>query len=146
MPSNKEMLDELRTDLQRQQLRIRELEQQLADAVEGKMPEDVRLEPCMIWMESMVASQTGKPMVIFRWMTHVAQFTVAQARRHAIDVMRVCDAAESDAFLCDFFRTKLEAEPQVIGGIIQEFRLYRDRREQEEQQERDKENEHDTDN
>src|SRR5215510_10717768 len=125
-----EYIQEVMSDRKRMTARIRELEKQLADAVNGIVPEDARLEPSLIEMESTVSASTGEPMVTMRWMTHVAVFKVEDARQHAFDLLKVCEAAVSDAFVVHFFKNVLKAPIEDVGVVIVEFRNYRQRLEE----------------
>lgn len=119
-------INQLRDDLNRQGRRIRELERQLADAINGKLPEAEALDPDLIWVESMVASQTGEPLVVLRWFTHYAQLDLAAAREIAFHLFEAIEGAQSDAFLADFARNSVGIkEPEKVGQLIAEFRLFR---------------------
>lgn len=118
-------VNQLRDDLNRMSNRISELEKQLADAVNGKLPEDQVLDPDMITMQSIVSSQTGEPRILLRWFTHIAQLDAESARAHAFAILDCVEAAKSDAFLAKFFREKLEADDNLMGNVLMEFRNYR---------------------
>ncbi len=115
-------IEKMREDLTRMQNRIRELEQQLADMANGQLPEESRLEPDMIQTSSMVASQTGEPVVVLRWFTHVAQLPVAQARELALSLLDAAEAAKSDAFLVGFMAP---SGPEAGAQLVAAFREYR---------------------
>jgi len=117
-------IEEFRNDLKRMSARTHELERQLANCANGKLPEDARLDPSMIMISSMVASLTGEPMVMLRWFTHVAQITADQARELAFDLIDVAEAAKSDAFLMQFM-SKLTGRPNAGMAVIAEFREFR---------------------
>ncbi len=119
-------INQMRDDLNRQQARIAELERQLADAINGKLPEAEHLDPGSIWVESMVSSETGEPRVVLRWFTHLAQLDVEQAREIAFNLIEAIEAARSDAFLAAFARNKVGIkEPEKVAQLIYEFRQYR---------------------
>lgn len=109
-------------------LRVQELERQLADAANGKLPEDARLEPDLIMVSSMVAAGTGDPMVMLRWFTHVAQLTPAQARDLALNLLDAAEAAKSDAFLMGFIGDR---DPVAGAQLVAAFREFRQRRSEE---------------
>lgn len=83
-----------------------------------------------IWVESMVASQTGEPMVVLRWYDHSAQLTPHEAREHALSILAAADAAESDATLVVFAR-KAGMDKQKQAAFVQAYRTHR--QEQQEQ-------------
>jgi hypothetical protein len=119
-------IDQLHDDLNRMQRRVRELERQLADAMIGKLPEAEHLDPNSIGVESMVSAQTGEPMVVLRWFTHLAQLNEAAAREIAFNLFEAIEAAKSDAFLFDFARVRVGMkEPAAVAQLIAEFREFR---------------------
>lgn len=118
-------IEDFREDLTRMNHRIQELERQLADAVNGKLPEDQRLDPDMIMVSSMVATRTGEPLVILRWFTSVAQFPPAQARDLALNLLDAAEAANTDAFLMGFVSQTLGGRPEDGAQILAGFRKFR---------------------
>ena len=116
-------INQLRDDLARQQRRIRELEKQLAEAINGKLPEDQHLDPDLISISSMVSSQTGAPMVMVRWFTHIAQLPVETARELALNLLDAAEASKADAFLSGFMSEK---GPEASAALIAAFRAYRE--------------------
>jgi hypothetical protein len=115
-------IEEFRNDLRRMHARVQELERQLADAINGKLPEDARLDPDMIMVSSMVSAATGDPMVVLRWFTHVTQFAPDQARDLALNLLDAAEAAKSDAFLAGFMKGH---GPEAGAQLVAAFREYR---------------------
>lgn len=136
-------VEDYRDDLRRQQARIQELERQLADLANGKLPEDSRLEPSLIETSAMVSSITREPMVMIRWFTHIAHLTIAQSRDLAFSLLDAGEAAQSDAFLLAFGHEKIGMPIEKAGALLMEFREFRGemmkRQEQFEAEEREKE-------
>jgi len=83
-----------------------------------------------IWVETMVASRTGEPLVVLRWFDHSGELTPAEARTFALRVLAGADAAESDAFIFEFFGTMPGATMQDKAECLNEFRKWREEREQ----------------
>lgn len=111
-------------DLQRQQARIRELERQLAEMANGILPEDARLEPDLIQVNSIVSSTSGEPFVMLRWFTHVTQLSLEQAREIALNLLDAAEAARSDAFLMSFMGDR---DPQAGAMLVAAFREWREK-------------------
>jgi hypothetical protein len=114
-----------REDLQRQQREIARLQRQLAELAAGKFPEEVRLEPDLIQVSSMVSSQTREPMVLVRWFTNIAHFSIAQARELALNLLDAAEAAQSDAFIMAFAVDQVKVPVEKAGGLLMEFRKFR---------------------
>lgn len=124
--THNDSINQLRDDLSRQQSRIRELEHQLADAANGKLPAQEQLDPDLIWTESIVSSSSGEPVVVLRWFTHLAQLNVEQARDLAFALLDTAEAAKSDAFLVSFGKETIGIkEPENIGKLLLAFRQFR---------------------
>lgn len=117
-------INQLYDDLNRQGRRIRELERQLADSVNNKLPVAEHLDPDLIWVESMVSAQTGEPRIILRWFTHYTQLDVEQAREIAFNIFEAIEAAKSDSFISAYGK-RIGLEPQQVAGLIYEFRQFR---------------------
>jgi hypothetical protein len=122
--------EEFVNDLRRMHLRVAELERQLADAMNGKLPEDQHVDPSMIMVSSMVSSRTREPMVMLRWFTFVAQIGPEQARELAFNLLDAAEAAKSDAYLMQIM-TKLSDDPEAGPQLVAAFREFR--RQQEKQ-------------
>jgi hypothetical protein len=127
MKEQSDYVNELRDDLNRMNRRVRELEEQLAKAINGKLPEDQHLDPDMISVQSMVASQTGEGMVLIRWFTHVSQLPISAARELAFNLLDAGEAAKSDAFMINFLKEKIGLKMEDLGGVIMDFRDYREK-------------------
>src|SRR5262245_4490080 len=116
--------EELVNDLRRMHIRIGELERQLAEAMNGKLPEDQQIDPSMLMISSMVSSRTREPMVMLRWFTFVAQIEPEQARELAFNLLDAVEAAKSDAFLMQFM-SRISSDPQAGAQLVGEFRKFR---------------------
>lgn len=116
--------EEFVNDLKRMHLRVAELERQLADAMNGKLPEDQQVEPSMLMVSSMVSARTQEPMVMLRWFTFVAQIGPDQARDLAFNLLDAAEAAKSDAFLMRFMSKNVR---NVEAGmhLVAAFREFR---------------------
>ena len=55
----------------------------------------------------------------------IAQQSVAQAREHALAVLEACEAAEQDAFLVHWVKTRMGGTEAMAAGLLQDFRAYR---------------------
>lgn len=120
----RQSIDKFREDLRRMDAQVRQLQRQLADAVNGKLPEDARLDPEMIRVSSLVSASGHEPLIMLRWFTSVAQLTPDQARSLAFSLLDVAEAAKSDAFLMRFMApTNLEAGAQLVAAF-REFRQH----------------------
>jgi hypothetical protein len=133
MKSKDDHINQLTDDVQRLLARVRELEGQLADAVNGKLPDRERLDPSCLWVESIVATreQDGQlqtiPRINIRWFTHWAQLNEADARQLAFNILEACEAGLSDSFIASFARTVLGADDNIVGGMVYEFREHREK-------------------
>jgi len=123
---DQQSLESFRADLQRMNARVRELEHQLAEAANGRLPEDARLEPDLIMISSMVSSANGEPMVILRWFTHTAQLPIKQARELALNLLDAAESARADAFLVSFMRQK---GPEAGAALVMAFREFKEKME-----------------
>jgi hypothetical protein len=124
-----EGINQIRDDLARQQRRIIELERQLANARNGQLPEDEHIDPDLIYISSIVASKTGEPMVMIRWLTHIAQLPIGAAREIAFNLLDAVEAAKSDAFLMKFGREMIGIGETEAGKLVMAFRQYREKSE-----------------
>lgn len=80
--------------------------------------------------QSIVSHRTGRGVVVIEWGAEKGQFDPEDARVFAHTLLREADNAETDAFVYQFLKDKLQAEPHIIGGFISDFRTERARREQ----------------
>jgi hypothetical protein len=118
-------VNQLADDLQRMKRRIRELEGQLADCRNGKLPADQYLDPDILSVESIVSSKTGEGMVMIRWFTHISQLAIEDAREMAFTLLEACEFAKSDAFLVEFLKERIKInDPEAICRILLEFRNF----------------------
>jgi hypothetical protein len=127
MNQKQKSIEQVHEDLHRQQARIRELERQLAELANGKLPEDAHLEPDLIFTGSIVSSTTGEPLVMLRWFTHVTQLSIAQARDLALSLLDAAEAAKSDAFLVSFMGAG-DKDPRAGAALVMAFREWREKR------------------
>lgn len=120
--------EEFVNDLKRMHLRVADLERQLADAINGKLPEDQHVDPSMIMVSSMVSARSGEPMVMLRWFTFVAQIGLDQARDLAFNLLDAAEAAKSDAFLMQFMSDvggNSDTGKEIAGNLVAAFRKFR---------------------
>src|SRR5687768_17608912 len=82
----------------------------------------------MIWVKSLVSHRTGEGVVEFTWGEKRAQLTCEEARRHALGVLECAEAAETDAFIVEFFHQELGMERDKAIQILGSFRSYREKR------------------
>lgn len=117
--------EEFANDLTRMALRNQELERQLADAMNGQLPEDQQVDPSMIMVSSMVSSRTLEPMIMLRWFTFVAQIGIDQARELALSLLDATEAAKTDAFLMRFMSEAPGCGPEAGARLVAQFREFR---------------------
>lgn len=121
-------INQLRDDLARQQRRISELERQLADARNGKLPADEHIDPELIYVSSMVSSKTGDPMVTLRWFTHLAQLPIDAAREIAFNLLDAAEAAKGDALLMKWLKDSVGiSDRNQRAQLLIEFRDLREK-------------------
>ena len=78
-----------------------------------------------LWHQSGV-NRDGQPFIqLILGDKLIAQQTVTQAREHAQAVLEACEAAEQDAFLVHWVKTRIGADDRAAAGILQDFRDYR---------------------
>ena len=58
----------------------------------------------------------------------ICQMTSEEARSHGRDMVEVAEAAEQDAFLINFFKTKFSIPIEQVGPIMQDYRRWREDR------------------
>ena len=90
---------------------------------EAKTPSDNT-----IYVETMVASRTLAPAVVLRWNDADCQMTPDEARQHGLKILAAADAAESDAFLVQYFATFAVGDD--LAQILKEFRAFREKQRQ----------------
>ena len=123
--TQEDYVNQMRDDLGRQARRISELELQLADAINGHLPEDQHLDPDGIWVEAMVYAKTKEPRVALRWFTHLAHLSEAQARHLALNILDCIEAAKTDSYLYKFFGELVGVDERKIAQLILQFRNFR---------------------
>jgi hypothetical protein len=124
--------EEFLNDLKRMHARVTELERQLADAMNGNLPEAQQVDPSMLMVSSMVSSRTREPMVMPCWFTFVAQIGPEQAHEMAFNLLEAAEAAKSDAFLMQFM-SKVAGDPEAGLQLVAAFREFRQQQEREAQ-------------
>ena len=82
----------------------------------------------MIWVTTLVSQRTGEAVVEFTWGDKRAQLTCEEARKHALGVLECAEAAETDAFIVEFFHQELGMERDKAIGILRSFRSFREKR------------------
>lgn len=77
------------------------------------------------FVQGIVAARNGKPYVIIdNGETRIAQFSIAEARSVALDLLRAASYAETDAMIVRFFKKHgLEGGP--LAAFMQDFRDFR---------------------
>jgi hypothetical protein len=86
-------------------------------------------DPAVIHTHSIISHRTARGVVVIEWGDMGGQFDPEDARVFAHTLLREADNAETDAFLYDTLKNKVQAPPNVIGGFLTEFRADRARRE-----------------
>lgn len=119
-------VNQLHDDLSRQRRRITELEQQLADAMNGRLPPHEQLDPAALLISSIVSHETGEPVIKLRWFTHLAQLRPDEAQEVALNLLRVAEIARCDAFLARFARARLGVSDEQAALLLDQFRLLRE--------------------
>ena len=79
----------------------------------------------MICVTSLVAQSTGEGVVQFVWGDKHAQLSCDEAREHARGILECAEAAETDAFLVEFF-VKIGASRDYAVRMLTEFRSFRE--------------------
>ena len=82
----------------------------------------------MLWHQSGVNLQ-GEPFVqLLLDDKLIGQFSPEECRDHARAITEAAEAAEQDAFLFDFVKTKLDGSEEQAMAMLIEFRRYREAR------------------
>jgi hypothetical protein len=55
----------------------------------------------------------------------IAQLTMAEARKVAMDILVMASRTEADAMIVKFFREKLDAPQQATAALMVDFRDFR---------------------
>jgi hypothetical protein len=77
------------------------------------------------WVQGIVAARNGVPYVqLANTERMIGQFTIAEARSIALDLLRSASYAEADAMLFKFFKAQ-EFPDAALGALMQEFRDFR---------------------
>jgi hypothetical protein len=77
------------------------------------------------WIQGIVAQRDGKPYVqMANGERMIGQFTIAEARNIAQDLLTCASYAEADAMLHGFFK-KMDLPMQALGALMVEFRDFR---------------------
>jgi hypothetical protein len=111
------IIDELgstasRADRAKLDLLIRTLQQAMAPAEQGGAME----------VESMVASKTKNPVVIFRWGSQRGELSPIEARSYAMQILEASEAAVQDATVYRVIREELKLEDAQAFGLIMAIR------------------------
>jgi hypothetical protein len=78
------------------------------------------------WVNGIVAARDLKPYVqLSNEKGMIAQLSMAEARKVAMDILVMASRTEMDAMIVRFFRDNLEAAPEAAGAAMQMFRDYR---------------------
>lgn len=108
-----ELLDELYeganlTNKKKIDLLVRMLHQAMVPADQGGV----------MMVESMVASKTKNPMVIFRWGNNRGELTPVEARQYCFQILEACEAAIQDASLYRAAINDMKLDDQAAFGLI----------------------------
>jgi hypothetical protein len=77
------------------------------------------------WVQGIVAVRNGMPYVqLANQERMVAQFTIAETRSVALDLLRAASYAEADAMLFKFFKEN-ELPDAALAALMQGFRDFR---------------------
>lgn len=77
------------------------------------------------WVQGIVAARDGRPYVqMANTKGMIGQFTIAEARSVALDLLRAASYAEADAMLHRFF-SKMELPQGALAALMIEFRDFR---------------------
>jgi hypothetical protein len=78
-----------------------------------------------LWVNGIVAARNKQPYVILsKDEVTVAQLSIAEARKIALDLLRAASYAEADAMILRFFE-KAELPENAAGALLVEFRDFR---------------------
>ncbi len=85
------------------------------------MPDDREI----IWHQSGV-NRDGDPFIqLIRGTEVIAQMSVEQARDHGMAMLESAEAAEQDAFIVFFMKSKVGVGDREAAGILKDFRDFR---------------------
>ena len=83
-------------------------------------------EPFHLIVDGIVAQRNKEPYVrLLQGDKPIAQLTLAQARKIAMDMLVMASRTEADAMLIRFFEGTLQAPIEAAHAMLQEFRLFR---------------------
>lgn len=119
--------DQMAEDLVNSQNHVRQLQEQLAEAVAGKMPEVSDLDPKGLFVQPLVSIQTGEPLIQIRWFLNIAQMNLDGARMIAVELLQAAHEAEYDSQLWAFIRESTTND-DAAAGLFYAFRAFRDER------------------
>ena len=95
-----------------------------AKQLEGELPSE-------FWAEAGYGHNTRKPFVALTYNGRkLAQMPPETAIDLAHNLLAVAEASLGDAFLVEFMRDRVGLEMQQIGGLLVEFREWREKREE----------------
>ena len=82
-------------------------------------------EPTEVFINGIVAARNSKPYVQLMTSSGImTQWTIAEARKIANDIVTMCSRVEADAILIKFFG-KMDFPDGALAAIMHEFREYR---------------------
>jgi hypothetical protein len=79
-----------------------------------------------IFLESLVSSQTGEPRVTLTVKSVSVQLALREARDLQSNLAGVIEASLTDAFIVRWVRDRLGAGADAVGGLLVDFRAFRD--------------------
>lgn len=91
----------------------------------GQEPKPTAEPAGRIEIGSMVAFRNRQPYVTLKWGSESGQFTPAEARGHAAEILEASQAAVADAFLWAFLVEKIGADDATAAAAMEAFRGYR---------------------
>ncbi len=122
-----EAFNKVQDELTRVRAQVTDLQKQLAEALEGKVPETQIADPATIWIETILSHRTHTGLVNLRWGNLSAQLTPAQTRAHALNLLSMADAADMEGAIYQFIVGN-DAPPELAFGLLAQWRAFREER------------------
>ena len=67
-----------------------------------------------------------RPFIRVAWGEQTGQWTPAEARQHALQVLEVAEAAEHDSVVVRWLRERVHVDVDRVGQMLKDLRHYRD--------------------
>lgn len=88
-------------------------------------PQDEGPKGIHFWVNGIVAARNSQPYIqLSNERGMIAQLTMAESRKVAMDILVMASRTEADAMIVKFFH-KLDLPEGALVGLMQEFREYR---------------------